>query len=71
MRDISHRAAAAMAIGLLTDDLYGTLLDAPTDTRQAPQRTGFVDRAAADRWLADDPAAGPARPQRPRVFTVN
>ena len=56
MRDMSHRAAAALTLGLLTDDLFGALLDAPSTA--AGERTNEQDKVAdylaAGRWLRDE-----------------
>lgn len=56
MRDMSHRAAAALTLGLLTDDLFGALLDAPTGASQerTDQHDKVADYVAASRWLRDD-----------------
>lgn len=56
MRDMSHRAAAALTLGLLTDDLFGALLDAPTGASQErpDQHDKVSDYLAASRWLRDE-----------------
>ncbi|MBZ0226937.1 MAG: hypothetical protein K8F58_00575 [Bauldia sp.] len=72
MRDISHLAAATIALGLLTDDLYGALLEAPS--AQAPAdgdgRNAFADHVAAGRHIREiDRDERPAKP-RPRPATI-
>jgi hypothetical protein len=58
MRDMSHRAAAALTLGLLTDDLFGALLNAPsTGTAATTDRQANVaEYLAANRWLRDESA---------------
>jgi hypothetical protein len=52
MRDMSHRAAAALTLGLLTDDLFGALLDAPSGAEPAQDKiAGYL---AASRWLRNE-----------------
>lgn len=52
MRNVSHRAAATIALGLLTDDLFGALIEAPAATPcDSDNRGAFADYAAAGRWL--------------------
>lgn len=56
MRDMSHRAAAALTLGLLTDDLFGALMDAPSGAAatRTGEHKGFADYLAASRWLRED-----------------
>jgi hypothetical protein len=46
MRNVSHKAAATVAIGLLTDDLLGALLEAPTIARDERGHPAYADYAA-------------------------
>lgn len=56
MRDMSHRAAAALTLGLLTDDLFGALLDAPSGAagERANEQDRVADYLAASWWLRDE-----------------
>lgn len=72
MRDISHLAAATVALGLLTDDLYGALLEAPAARASADRegRSAFADHLAASRHIREiDRDERPAKP-RPRPVTI-
>jgi hypothetical protein len=53
MRNVSHKAAATIALGLLTDDLFGALIEAPSAARSpaSEDHAAFADYAAAGRWL--------------------
>lgn len=55
MRNVSHKAAATIAIGLLTDDLFGALLEAPPAFTPATDRNrdAFSEYVAAGRWLGE------------------
>jgi hypothetical protein len=54
MRNVSHKAAATIALGLLTDDLLGALLEAPVATPANDRsRDVFAEYVAAGRWLAE------------------
>jgi len=55
MRNVSHKAAATIALGLLTDDLLGALLEAPSLTARSESegRGAFADYLAAGRWLRE------------------
>jgi hypothetical protein len=70
MRNVSHKAAATIAIGLLTDDLFGALLEAPAAATPAPDRNRdpFAEYVAAGRWLDEierrDRSARPRRGHR-------
>jgi hypothetical protein len=72
MRDMSHRAAAALTLGLLTDDLFGALLDAPSGA--SPERTDqhdkVADYVAASRWLRDEELRR-SRAHRPAALRLN
>ena len=68
MRNVSHKAAATIAIGLLTDDLLGALLEAPTAAASANDRSldAFGEYAAAGRWLREIDRSDRARLPTPR-----
>jgi hypothetical protein len=53
MRDVSHRAAATLALGLLTDDLFGALMEAPSLPSSDDRNAAFANYVAANRWLSD------------------
>jgi hypothetical protein len=53
MRNVSHKAAATIAIGLMTDDLLGALLEAPATRPPGDDRAAFANYAAAGRWLGE------------------
>ena len=54
MRNVSHKAAATIAIGLLTDDLFGALLEPPVATpANERSRHAFREYAAAGHWLRE------------------
>ena len=73
MRNVSHKAAATIALGLLTDDLFGALIEAPSAT--SPERedhAAFAEYVAAGRWLGEiDRSDRPRRPASRRAFVRN
>jgi hypothetical protein len=70
MRNVSHKAAATIALGLLTDDLFGALLEAPSAAPSAigGDRDAFAAYLAAGRWLHEiDRSDRSRRSPRPGV----
>ena len=55
MRNVSHKAAATITLGLLTDDLFGALIEAPSaaPATGSEGRDPFADYIAAGRWLRE------------------
>jgi hypothetical protein len=53
MRDVSHRATATMTLGLLTDDLFGALMEAPSAPASDDRLADFAAFAAATRFIAE------------------
>ncbi|MEX0697896.1 MAG: hypothetical protein WD099_10160 [Dongiaceae bacterium] len=54
MRNVSHKAAATIALGLLTDDLFGALIETPSAASpESENHAAFADYVAAGRWLGE------------------
>jgi hypothetical protein len=54
MRNVSHKATATIALGLLTDDLFGALIEAPSAASpESENHAALADYIAAGRWLRE------------------
>jgi len=74
MRNVSHKAAATIALGLLTDDLFGALLEAPSAAPSAESKNhaAFAEFAATGRWLREiDRSDRPRKPASRRASVRN
>ena len=73
MRNVSHKAAATIALGLLTDDLFGALIEAPSAASpEGEHHAAFADYVAAGRWLREiDRSDGSRKPASRRASVRN